>query len=517
MTTIQLLTKQNKDLRVEVKEYKDKLYFQEIEHKKEITRLNKIIDKQSEDIKSLINTVNILNAKVDALIEENKILRAENALLKEENKKLKDDNDRMRKILNNNSSNTSIPPSASPKKNIIPNNRKCSKKRIGGQKYHTGNTLDEKSIKEKISNNELKYSEIIIKVKGLKKQCYQYQIGYEFIPTATKIIYIPDESGEDILEHINNSRVIYDTSIKSLVSLLSTEGYVSINRISKLISMMSNGVLNIAKSSIFNFIKELSKKSQNILENIKQELLNSNILHTDATTTRCDGKNMCVRNYSNNSYTYLSSTISKSDKCIEEEKILSIFTGGLVHDHEVGMYKYGTEHAECNVHIGRYCKGVYENTKNKWGIDLYHFLCGLNRYKKRLIEQGVMSVSDNKLEEYKKIYDEFIERAYVENSKVKSNYYRKEEKKLIDRLKKYKLNHLMFLINFDYAFDNNLSERELRHVKTKLKISGTFRKIENCKIYTDIKSIIITCKKKGNELKLLDILAKIFDNDLVSI
>ena len=55
----------------------------------------------------------------------------------------------------------------------------------------------------------------------------------------------------------------------------------------------------------------------------------------------------------------------------------------------------------------------------------------------------------------------------------------------------------MFLYDFNMPFDNNLSERDLRHVKIKQKVSGHFNSIEGIKIYLNIKSIIGTLKKQG--------------------
>ena len=44
---------------------------------------------------------------------------------------------------------------------------------------------------------------------------------------------------------------------------------------------------------------------------------------------------------------------------------------------------------------------------------------------------------------------------------------------------KYKENNLMFILDFDMPFDNNMSERELRHVKLKQKVSGFFNSLES--------------------------------------
>ena len=51
----------------------------------------------------------------------------------------------------------------------------------------------------------------------------------------------------------------------------------------------------------------------------------------------------------------------------------------------------------------------------------------------------------------------------------------KEETSLLNRLKKYKRNHLLFLHDFNVPFDNNMSERDLRKCKNRQKMSGGFR------------------------------------------
>ena len=92
------------------------------EHKKEIFELEVKHAKQ----------INELNVKIENLEKENEKLT-------EENKILKNDNDRMKSILNKDSSNPSIPPSKDekPKKKRV-NLREKSNKKTGGQKGHKG-------------------------------------------------------------------------------------------------------------------------------------------------------------------------------------------------------------------------------------------------------------------------------------------------------------------------------------------------------------------------------------------
>lgn len=125
------------------------------------------------------------------------------------------------------------------------------------------------------------------------------------------------------------------------------------------------------------------------------------------------------------------------------------------------------------------------------------FLCSLNEYRKRLKNEGINELSKEQLERYLRRYDEILEEGYGQNKKVKSKHLRQEEQRLQNRLKKYKKNHIMFLYDFSVPFDNNLAERDLRHVKIKQKVSGHFNSMEGQKIYLNIKSIIGTLKKQG--------------------
>ena len=124
-------------------------------------------------------------------------------------------------------------------------------------------------------------------------------------------------------------------------------------------------------------------------------------------------------------------------------------------------------------------------------------LLEIKKQKEEYLERKINRFTEQELEEYSQRYDEILKEGRKENKKSNSKYLGKEEKALLNRLKKYKTNHLIFAYNFEIPFDNNLSERDLRPIKTKKKVSGCHRSYRGLKDYCNIRSIISTCKKQG--------------------
>lgn len=434
---------------------------------------------------------------------ENKVSKLEN-----ENQKLRDDNDRLKKQINNDSNNSSKPPSSDIKKNI-PNNREKSNKKAGGQNGHMAHFLSKIDIEKKIANKEFKH-EIVNVGNVCNEYISKYIIDIEVNAVAKEYRFYKDENGKYNIPKEFQTDVQYGNELKTLCTVLNTEGIVALDRLTNFVSCISHEKINISKGSIVNFMNTFNDKSEYVMKAIENKILNSKIMYTDATSGRVENKNICIRTHSTDNATLLIPTYGKGKKYIEEANILTRYTGNLVHDHETVMYNYGNKHIECNVHVGRYLKGCYENTKNKWAVKMRSFLCSLNEYRKQLKEKGINEISAEKLESYSKRYDEIIEEGYQENEKVKSKFLRKDERKLLNRLEKYKENHIMFLYDFSVPFDNNMAERDLRHIKVKQKVSGHFNSMEGMKIYANIKSIIGTLKKQSKDF--YKVIFNIFSN-----
>ena len=427
-------------------------------------------------------------------------LRAENADMKERIAKLEAEVDRLRKQLNNDSSNSSSPPSGDQKPNRPSNfnSRGKSDKKSGGQKNHKGHCLNKSEIRRKIDEGVMKHK--VINHGNPQPKCRyisKFIVDIKVETIATEHRFYEDDTGKINIPDKFHSDVQYGNELKTLTTTLIGQGIVASNRVVELINEMSTNVINISEGSIYNWLSEFDRKVAPVINNIKAKVLNSPVMNVDETGSRCEEKNMFFRNYSNDKYVLYTLNPTKGKKAIEEDGILPVYIGILVHDHNTVNYNYGTGNAECNVHIIRYLKANYENTKNIWSNDMIEFLTGLNRAKKMVMTSGEEEFETTDIEKYKKRYDELIAAGFASLENTKSQVYKNDEKRLLKRMKKYKDSHLLFAINFAVPFDNNLSERDLRIIKTKTKVSGCFRTILGGRRFANLMSITKTAIKQN--------------------
>ncbi len=143
------------------------------------------------------------------------------------------------------------------------------------------------------------------------------------------------------------------------------------------------------------------------------------------------------------------------------------------------------------------------------------FLNGMNHARKEREREGGVNFTEEELERYSRRYDELIAAGRDQNSRTKGRNAKKEEKTLLNRLEKYKENHLLFLHDFQVHYSNNMSEKDLRICKNRQKMAGGFRTEEGRGMYCRIMSVIGTVKRRG--LNIFQSIANIMDGTPVII
>lgn len=81
----------------------------------------------------------------------------------------------------------------------------------------------------------------------------------------------------------------------------------------------------------------------------------------------------------------------------------------------------------------------------------------------------------------------------------------------LDRFRKQHDGILAFMRDFSVPFDNNLAERDLKMMKLRQKISGTFRSFDALVDFCRIRGYVSTARKNG--INALDALRRVFRGD----
>lgn len=72
----------------------------------------------------------------------------------------------------------------------------------------------------------------------------------------------------------------YGSELKTLCTILNTEGIVALDSLANLVSCITHRRINLLKGSIVNFRKELNRENKYLLKEIEQNLLNSEMMNT---------------------------------------------------------------------------------------------------------------------------------------------------------------------------------------------------------------------------------------------
>ena len=463
----------------------------ERKHEREIRELK---TEQKEEIQQLKEKHRAEKAKLEKKIAE----------LTEENEKLKSEVARLKSNDKNDSHNSSMPPSKDQKPSKAVNeynSRKREGRKSGGQAGHKGQTLRMADVKKRL---EEKGIEIEVEEIGKKSKKYKDRLVID-LPLSVKPImkrYYADADGQIRIPYAYKNEVTYGENIKALVMVLYGQGVQSIDRIVELIYALTGNVVRLSEGTVSNWLAEMHRKSEQSQHIIERHLLDAPQVSTDGTVVTENGQQSYMRNFSTADWVLYVSMGSKGHKALSSIPFLQKYAGILMHDHETPLYSYGLDHAECNVHLLRYLIKNGEDTKHVWSSKLLSLLVEMNKYRKRLIRRGDKAISDKTLQRLEARYDEILEYAEQERKDKPSGlrWANKEETALLNRLKKYKRNHLLFLHDFNVPFDNNISERDLRKCKNRQKMSGGFRTESGKEIFCSLLTITETCKRQGKDL-----------------
>ncbi len=462
----------------------------------------KLLKKQNKEKDEVIHDLDRYNYR-----EQCETLKLEINELKKKLKKFEEKFELARISLEKNSSNSCKPSSTNGFKKVIQNNREKTGRKPGREKGHAKSapsvtsTPDETIQVSKVATcscgcktiekEEVARDLISLEVRAVVKQ----YVGKKTICPCCNKEYLP-KFPKNIKSIIN-----YDENIKTTVVYLNSYCNVPNQKVTELLGFLSDDKIKMSQGTVGDTMKQFSKKSVPTIEKIKKEILKAPVINEDESPITVNGKIMSSIGVFTKKLSLVDAFANRKLESFEKMGILDRYIGTVCHDHNSIHTSFTqSKQAECNFHILRYCKAEYEVHKRESIKEFMNYLLSLRDKVDTYKLEGKTCFTESEYEEAK---TEYLKKLDMWDKEYKANYdkdkpqYYNSERCLKARLREYVDDHLRFLTDFRIDFTNNLAERGLRKIKTKLKIAGGFRNLKNSKYYCRAISIIDTCKKQN--------------------
>ena len=267
-----------------------------------------------------------------------------------------------------------------------------------------------------------------------------------------------------------------------------------------------------AENLILEANAEVVRGIEPSLDATKQQLIAADVAHFDESGLRVEGRLNWLHVASTARLTYYGVHPKRGQEGMNAMGILPAFEGRAVHDGWESYFAFtDCQHALCNAHHLRDLLFAVEQYEQDWAEGMIRLLLEA----KAEIEappDNQMSLPPQRLTYYECRYDDLIAQGLQANplptdpppetdgERSRTRRGRKKQsppKNLLDRLQRHKPQVLAFLFDFRVPFDNNLAERDVRMVKTKQKVSGSFRTRAGAETFCAIRSYFSTARKHG--------------------
>jgi transposase len=418
----------------------------------------------------------------------------------------------LKRRLGMNSGNSSQPPSADGlKKPRVPVSlRTKSGKKSGGQEGHKGSALRQTEHPDKIIDH---YPKICA-------GCGEALKGAASVGHAARQVFdLPEPRPLEVAEHRAHTCVCpccsattsgafpedvtaptqYGNTLASLIVYLQIQHHIPEERVIEIMHDVFG--IDLATDTAANMRKAKAQKFKGLAEAISEIVKKAPVKNMDETGFRVAGALVWL-------HVAATSLLTFYRLGPQRGAMLAGTVGIIVHDFWGSYFKMpGVLHALCNAHLMRELKALMENEKEAWAFALFRFLqqvCHAINISKKLeksLDPGFIAFLEAR-------YDRIVAQGLAYHQSLPPlddpNQRRRRGRKrhrigdnLLLRLRDYKTDILRCLHNPAVPFTNNQAEQDVRMMKIRQKVSGSFRTTDGAENFTILRSVISTARKQG--------------------
>jgi transposase len=466
--------------------------------------------------------------ELDRLQAELATLKAENAALRRDGQSLRNKVQALEQKAAKDSHNSSKPPSsdglAKPKPKSL---RPPSQRPTGGQPGHPGQTL------RRVEKPDRTVRHPVERCSGCGRSLAQQ------VPDRVErrqVFELPEPKLE-VTEHqaevktcacgcINRAAfppeaaapVQYGLRVKSVAVYLKEYQLLPFDRLTEIMRDLF-GCDTFSQGTLANLTAACAQRLEPVEALIRELAAKSEVAGFDETGVRAIGSLHWLHTVSTQWLTWYFAHKRRGGEAMNAADVLPNFRGRAVHDFWDSYLKYDCDHAFCNAHLLRELIFLWEEQDQKWAKSLIDHLLGIKEAVATARAAGLASLPDTDLDQFLNRYQQIVATGYAQNpiteapAAPKRRGRRKQSKarNLLDRFRDHPEGILAFMRDFSVPFDNNLPERDLRMMKLRQKISGTFRSFDALVDFCRIRGYVSTARKNG--LNALDALRRVFLGD----
>jgi len=410
-----------------------------------------------------------------------------------------------------NSRNSSKPPSSDglDKPAAKPRSlRKRSGRKPGGQAGHQGRTLEQVAKPDVEVEHEpeccagCRRSLAGRPVVGVEKRQVFDLPAVKVTVTEHQLIERECECGQrsrgEAPEGVN-APVQYGPQVTALVIYLYVGQFLSKKRTALALAELFGTPLS--QGTVSGMVARAAGGLDGFCDEVRKKIIDAPVAGFDETGFRVEGKLHWVHCARTGKYTLIYCHTHRGTKAMKDMDVLPGFTGVAVHDAWAPYDTYvNAEHQLCCAHVLRELQGVAdtgpEDSQWCWATQAADALVAIQELVAEAAAAEQTSVDPATLAEQVHRYRSAAQLGITATA-ARATKLMKTHNALARRLLNRQGDYLRFTTDWRIPPDNNGSERDIRMVKLRQKVSGAMRTLTGAKHFCTIRSYLSTAAKHG--------------------